>query len=181
VAYAKANPGKISWGTQGFGTSPHLLLELFNLEAGIHILHVPYRGTAPMLTAAVAGEVQIVADPITSSLPHILAGKLRALAVAGTERTAKLPDVPTTAEAGYPKLVAPFWLGVVAPAATPTATIDKLNTAFGESLAPPETRARLATLGAEIKVGTPQDFAKMLAQELALWTSVVKAANITVE
>ena len=88
--------------------------------------------------------------------------------------------MPTTAEAGYPKLVAPFWLGVVAPAATPTAIIDKLNAAFGESL-PRRRRARLATLGAEIKVGTPQDFGKMLAQELALWTSVVKAANITVE
>jgi len=181
VAYAKANPGKISWGSQGFGTSPHLFAELLKLEAGINILHVPYRGTAPMLTAAIAGEVQMVADPITSSLPHIQSGRLRPLAVAGTERTAKLPDVPTTAEAGYPKLVAPFWLGVVAPAGTPAATIDKLNTAFGESLAPPETRARLATLGAEIKVGTPQDFGKMLAQELALWTGVVKAANITVE
>ncbi len=91
VAYAKANPGKISWGTQGFGTSPHLLLELFNLEAGIHILHVPYRGTAPMLTAAVAGEVQMVGDPMTSSLPHIQSGKLRPLAIPGSERSSKLP------------------------------------------------------------------------------------------
>ena len=97
VAYAKANPGKISWGSQGFGTSPHLFAELLKLEAGINILHVPYRGTAPMLTAAVAGEVQMVADPITSSLPHIQSGRLRPLAVAGTERTVKLPDVPTTA------------------------------------------------------------------------------------
>src|SRR5689334_1958515 len=181
VAYAKANPGKISWGSQGFGTSPHLFAEMLKLDAGINILHVPYRGTAPMLTAAVAGEVQIVADPITSSLPHIQAGKLRALAVAGTERTAKLPDVPTTAEAGYPRLVAPFWLGVVAPAGTPTVVIDKLNAAFREALTQPETRARLAALGADIKVGTPQAFAKMLADELALWTGVVKAAHITVE
>jgi tripartite-type tricarboxylate transporter receptor subunit TctC len=181
VAYAKANPGKISWGSQGFGTSPHLFAEMLKLDTGINILHVPYRGTAPMLTAAVAGEVQIVADPITSSLPHIQSGRLRALAVAGTERTRQLPDVPTTAEAGYPKLVAPFWLGVVAPAGTPTAVIDKLNKAFGESLAQPETRARLAALGADIKTGTPQAFAKMLADELALWTSVVKAAHITVE
>jgi tripartite-type tricarboxylate transporter receptor subunit TctC len=181
VAYAKSNPGKVSWGTQGFGTSPHLLLELFKLEAGINILHVPYRGTAPMLAAAVAGEVQMVGDPMTSSLPHIQSGRLRPLAIAGIERSSQLPDVPTTREAGYPKLDAPFWLGVVAPAGTPTATIDKLNAAFGESLAPPEIRARLATLGAETKVGTPQDFGKMLAQELALWTSVVKAANITVE
>jgi tripartite-type tricarboxylate transporter receptor subunit TctC len=181
VAYAKANPGKISWGTQGFGTSPHLLLELLKLEAGIDIVHVPYRGTAPMLAAAVAGQVQMVADPMTSSLPHIQAGRLRPLAIAGRERSSKLPDVPTTREAGYPKFDAPFWLGVVAPAATPTAVIDKLNAALGQSLSSPETRTRLAALGAEIKTGTPQDFEKMLAQELALWTSVVRAANITVE
>jgi len=181
VTYAKANPGKLSWGTQGFGTSPHLLLELLKLEAGINILHVPYRGTAPMLAAAVAGEVQMVADPMTSSLPHIQSGKLRPLAIAGHERSRQVPDVPTTREAGYPKFNAPFWLGVVAPAATPVAVIDKLNAAFRESLSPPEMRSRLAALSAEIKIGTPQDFGKMLAEELALWTGVVKAANLTVE
>ena len=181
VAYAKANPGKISWGSQGFGVAPHLLLELFKLEAGINIVHVPYRGTAPMLAAIIAGEVQMVADPMTTSLPHIQSGKLRPLAIAGSERSPKLPDVPTTAEAGYPKLNAPFWLGVVAPAGTPPAIIDKLNAAFRESLAPAETRARLAALGADIKIGTPNEFGKMLADELALWTAVVKAANIKVE
>jgi tripartite-type tricarboxylate transporter receptor subunit TctC len=181
VAYAKANPGKISWGTQGFGTSPHLLLELFKLDAGIDIVHVPYRGTAPMLAAAVAGQVQMVADPMTSSLPHIHAGRLRPLAIPGRERSSKLPDVPTAQEVGYPKFVAPFWVGVVAPAGTPTAIIDKLNAALSQTLSPPEMHQRFAALGAEIKTGTPQDFGKMLAQELALWTSVVKAANITVE
>jgi tripartite-type tricarboxylate transporter receptor subunit TctC len=181
VAYAKANPGKVSWGTQGFGVAPHLLLEMFKLEAGINVVHVPYRGTAPMLSAVVAGEVQAVADPMTTSLPHIQSGKLRALAIAGSERSPKLPDVPTTKEAGYPKLDAPFWLGVVAPAGTPPDIINKLNAAFRESMAPAETRARLATLGAEIKIGTPEEFGKMLASELAQWTAVVKAANIKVE
>jgi tripartite-type tricarboxylate transporter receptor subunit TctC len=181
VAYAKANPGKISWGSQGFGTAPHLLAEMFKLETGVNIVHVPYRGTAPLLAAAVAGEVQIIADPATSSLPHIQSGNLRALAIAGAERFSKLPDVPTTAEAGYPKLQAPFWLGVVAPAGTPAAIIDKLNAAFRDSLAQPQTRARLATLGAEIKIGTPAEFGKLLANELAQWTAVVKAANIKVE
>ena len=155
VAYAKANPGKVSWGSQGFGVAPHLLLELFKLEAGVNIVHVPYRGTAPMLAAIVAGEVQVVADPMTTSLPHIQSGKLRAIAIAGAERTPKLPDVPTAMEAGFPKLQSPFWLGVVAPAGTPPAIIDKLNAAFRESLAPPETRALLAKLGADIKIGTP--------------------------
>ena len=181
VAYAKANPGKISWGSQGFGTAPHLLAEMFKLEAGVKVVHVPYRGTAPMLAAIVAGEVQVVADPMTTILPHIQSGALRALAIAGATRSPKLPDIPTVIEAGYPRLQSPFWLGVVAPAGTPPAIIDKLNAAFRESLAPAETRARLDTLGAEIKIGTPAEFEKMLADELAQWTAVVKTANIKVE
>src|SRR6516225_3381278 len=181
VAYAKANPGKVSWGSQGFGTGPHLLAEMFKLETGVNIVHVPYRGTAPMLAAIVAGEVQVVADPLTTSLPHIESGKLRPLAIAGAERKAKLPDVPTTPEAGFPKLQAPFWLGVVAPAGTPPAIIDKLNAALRESLAPPQTRQLLANLGAEIKIGTPGEFGKQLADELAQWTAIAKAANIRVE
>jgi tripartite-type tricarboxylate transporter receptor subunit TctC len=181
VTYAKANPGKISWGSQGFGTGPHLLAEMFKLEAGVDIVHVPYRGTAPMLAAVVAGDVQIVADPLSTSLPHIESGKLRPLAIAGAERNPKLPDVPTTLELGYPRLQAPFWLGVVAPAGTPGAIIEKLNAALRESLAPRETRELLASLGAEIKIGTPAEFGKLLADELAQWTALVKAAHIRVE
>jgi tripartite-type tricarboxylate transporter receptor subunit TctC len=181
VAYAKANPGKITWGSQGFGTAPHLLAELFKLDAGVNILHVPYRGTAPMLAAIVAGEVQMAADPMTTVLPHIQSGKLRPLAVTNARRSPKLPDVPTVIEADFPKLEATFWLGVVAPAGTPPEIINKLNAAFRESLAPAETRARLDALGAEIKIGTPAEFGKMLADELAKWTAVAKAANIRVE
>ena len=181
VTYAKANPGKVSWGSQGFGVAPHLLIELFKLETGVNVVHVPYRGTAPMLSAVLAGEVQVVADPMTTSLVHIEADKLRAIAIAGAERTPKLPNVPTVVEAGFPKLQSPFWLGVVAPAGTPQPIIDKLNTAFRESLKPAETRALLAKLGADIKIGTPQAFGDMLAKELALWTGVVRDAKITVE
>ena len=181
VAYAKANPGKITWGSQGFGTSPHLLAEMFRLEAGVNIVHVPYRGSAPMLAAILAGEVQMMSDSSITSLPHIQAGKLRPLAVPLTQRFSKLPDVPTTAEAGYPKLLAPFWLGVVAPAGTPPDIIAKLNAAFRDSLTPPDTRARLEALGAEIKIGTAADFGKMIADELARWTAVAKAANIQVD
>jgi tripartite-type tricarboxylate transporter receptor subunit TctC len=181
LAYAKANPGKVSWGSQGFGTAPHLLSELFKLETGANIVHVPYRGTAPMLAAIVAGQVQIVVDPTTTALPQVEAGKLRALAVTSKERFAKLPEVPTVAEAGFPQLENTFWLGVVAPTGTPSEIVGKLNTAFHESLKPAETRARLANLGAEIKVGTPAEFGKVLADELAKWTAVVKAANIKVE
>ena len=181
VAYAKANPGKLSWGSQGFGTAPHLLAELFKLDAGVNILHVPYRGTAPMLAAILANQVQIVADPMTTILPHIQSGKLRPLAVTVAKRSPKLPDVPTVVEAGFPQLVSGFWLGVVAPAGTPQPIIDKLNAAFRESLASAETRALVDKLGAEVKVGTPEEFRKLLADELAKWTAVVKSAKIKVE
>jgi tripartite-type tricarboxylate transporter receptor subunit TctC len=181
VDYAKANPGKITWGSQGFGTAPHLLAELFKLENKINILHVPYRGTAPMLAAVVAGEVQVVADPTTTALPHVESGRLRALAVTSAQRSPKLPNVPTVAEAGSPKLQSTFWLGVVAPAGTPPEIVNKLNAAFRESLAPAETRARLANLSADIAIGTPAEFGKMLDDERALWSEVVKAAHIKVE
>jgi tripartite-type tricarboxylate transporter receptor subunit TctC len=181
VSYAKANPGKLKWGSQGFGTAPHLLAEMFKLEAGVNIVHVPYRGTGPLLNAILAGEVQIIADPSTTSLPYIQAGKLRPIAIASDVHDPKLPDVPTVVQAGFPKLQSPFWLAVVAPARTPRDIIIKLNNAFREALAAPQTRARLDALGAEIKIGTPQDLDQMLAKERAQWTAVVKAANIQAE
>ena len=181
VAYAKVNPGKLKWGSQGFGTAPHLLAEMFKLEAGLNIVHVPYRGTGPLLNAILAGEVQIIADPSTTSLPYIQDGKLRPIAVASNVRDSKLPDVPTVVEAGFPKLQSPFWLAVVAPTGTPREIIMKLNGAFRQALAAPDTRARLDTLGAEVKIGTPEDLDKMLARERAQWTALVKAANIQVE
>ena len=181
VAYAKANPGKLTWGSQGFGTAPHLLQALFKLETGANILHVPYRGTGPLLTAAVAGEVQMLIDPTTTSLPHVLSGNLRPLAVTGTTRIAQLPNVPTVDEAGFPKLQNTFWLGVVAPSGTSPAIINKLNAAFRDALSQPEAKARLANLGAEIKISTPAEFGRFLAEELALWSGVVKAADIKVQ
>ena len=181
IAYAKANPGKISYGSQGFGTGTHLLNELLKIEAGINIVHVPYRGTGPMLAALIAGEVQMAIDPSTTVLPHLQSGKLRPLAVVTNERSPKMPDVPTTAELGYPKINSPFWLGVVAPAGTPPDIIAKLNAAFRESLNDPATRARLDTLGAEIRIDTPETFGKMIENQLALWRDVVAAAGIKAE
>jgi tripartite-type tricarboxylate transporter receptor subunit TctC len=181
ASYAKEHPGKVSWGSQGFGTAPHLLAEMFKIEAKVNIVHVPYRGTAPMLTAALAGEVQMVADPSTTILPHIQSGKLRPIAIAGDKRSPKLPNVPTVIEEGFPKLQSPFWLGVVAPKGTPPAVVKKLNDAFRQALATPETIKRLDTLGAVSKIGTPEDFAKMLHEERTRWTELAKAAHIQVD
>jgi len=181
LAYAKANPRKLSWGLQGFGTGTHLMAELFKLETGLDITLVPYRGTAPMLAAILAGDIQIVIDPATTSLGHAQAGKLRPIMIAGSKRFAKLPDVPTAAEAGFPKLDSPFWLGVVAPTGTPANVITKLNSAFRDALAQPKTRERLAQLGAESKIGTPEEFGALLKKERAFWTDIVEAAKITVK
>jgi tripartite-type tricarboxylate transporter receptor subunit TctC len=178
VSYATANPGKLKWGSQGFGTAPHLLAEMFRLETGTNIIHVPYRGTGPLLNAILAGEVQIIADPSTTSLPYIEAGKLRPIAIAGNVRDPKLPNVPTVVEAGFPKLQSSFWLAVVAPAGTPQDIVIKLNAAFREALDAPQTRARLDTLGAEVKTGSPEDLDNMLAGERAQWSALVRAANI---
>jgi tripartite-type tricarboxylate transporter receptor subunit TctC len=181
VAYAKANPGKIIFGSQGYGTAPHLLTEMLKLETGVNIVHVPYRGTNPAITDLLAGEIQMFTDTSTVVIPQIEAGKLRALAVTTPARSAQLPDVPTTAEAGFPKLRAHFWLGVVAPAGTPADIVSKLNAAFNDSLRAEATRTRLIGLGAEIRTGTPQEFAHMLADELAMWQGVTTAANLKVD
>jgi len=125
--------------------------------------------------------VQVAIDPLTTALPHVLSGRLRPLAIVGPTRSPRLPDVPTTKEAGFPKIDSQFWLGVVAPAGTPPEIIARLNAAFREALAAPEVKERLANLGADIKIGTPEEFREMLAKELALWTQVVKDANIKVE
>ena len=181
VTYAKANPGKLSWGSQGFGTRRTCCSNCSSSKPASTSCTCPIAARRRCSPRILAGEVQIVADPRTTSLPHIQAGKLRPIAIAGDGARPKLPNVPTVVEAGFPKLQSPFWLGVVAPAGTPREIIDKLNAAFRESLAAPETRARLATLGAEIKIGTPEELGKMLAGERAKWSKVVKAANIKME
>jgi len=181
VAYAKANPGKITAGSQGYGTGPHLQLEMMKLDYHLNILHVPYRGSAPAITALLAGEIQLFTDSSTTILPHINSGKARPIAVLTKKRIKPLPDVPTTAEQGYPKLQNDFWLGVVAPGGTPPAIIKKLNAALRDALTAPQTRTQLANYGADVAIDTPEEFGKMLAKELALWTDVAKAAHLQME
>jgi tripartite-type tricarboxylate transporter receptor subunit TctC len=178
VAYAKANPGKVSYASPGFGTQPHLLGEMFARVAGINIVHVPYRGAAPAVTDLLAGQVQMYFENIATLLPHVETGKLRALALGDERRHPQLPEVPTTLEIGFRSLQATYWTGVLAPAGTPTAIVDKLNTAINDTLKSREIVAGLAKLTATPKVGSPKDFAAFMAAETKTWTELIDAAGI---
>jgi tripartite-type tricarboxylate transporter receptor subunit TctC len=181
VAYAKANPGKLDYSTGGSGTIPHLAAELFKQTTGSDIVHVTYKGGGPALIGVVSGEVQMIFDPVATSIPLIEGGKLRALAIAGPTRVAALPDVPTMAEAGYPSLLLGAWTALLAPKGTPQPIIDKLNAALNAALQTEPMKGTLAKIGAEPRGGSPQKLADQLAQEGKRWASVVKALNLKVE
>ena len=181
VIHAKANPGKLSFASPGYGTQPHLLGEMFRLMAGVEIVHIPYRGPAPALTDLLAGQVQMYFESIGLMIPHIEAGKLKAIAVADEARDRQLPDVPTTIESGFPKLQATFWSGILAPAGIPPIIVNRLNAEINTIMRTKEAEAILAKLSARLKVGSPEDFAAFIAAETQKWAPVVKAANIKVE
>jgi tripartite-type tricarboxylate transporter receptor subunit TctC len=177
VQYARANPGKLNYGN-AIGIGPQLVAELFKIKAGTNIIHIPYRGGAPMIADLVAGQIDLTINGKSVLLPHIHAGKLTALAVIGAERWPELPAVPTLVEAGY--LDAPYdtLFGVVAPAGTPAAVIDKLNGAINDGLKSAEMRASLAQLGIEPVVTSPQEFAAIIAQEVPKWAEVVRITGV---
>jgi tripartite-type tricarboxylate transporter receptor subunit TctC len=178
IAYAKANPGKINWASSGHGTSVHLSGELFQAMTGIKLNHVPYRGSAPALTDMISGQVQVMFDNMPPSLPHIKAGKLRALGVTTAMRSDALPDVPTVAET-VPGYEASAWFGMGVPKGTPRAVIDKLNKEVNAALADPKIKARLVELGGiPIEGSTPDDFGKVIAHETDKWAKVIKSANV---
>lgn len=181
VAYAKRNPGTITFGSSGYGTQPHMLGQMLRLMAGIDIIHVPYRGAGQSVTDLLAGQVQMIFETTAILLPHVQAGKLRALAVATETRSPLLPDVPTTAESGYPKLMASFWSGLLAPAGTPAGVVQKLNTTVNEILKSKEAQTGLARLSAEARIGSPQDFAAFIAAEAPRWTAIANETGIKVE
>jgi tripartite-type tricarboxylate transporter receptor subunit TctC len=178
ASYTKANPGRISFASPGFGTQPHLLGEMFKLITGANIVHVPYKGAPPAITDLLAGQVQMYFDTVALFLPYIQAGKLKALAVADDMRSAQLPTVPTTTESGFPTLKATFWVGIVAPIGTPATIVEKLNTSINEFLRRPEVEASLAKFNATPKIGSPQDFAKFWRAETERWTNVITSAGI---
>jgi tripartite-type tricarboxylate transporter receptor subunit TctC len=181
VAYAKANPGKVYFGSPGHGSTPHLVGELFKLQAGIEIVHVPYRGSAQTVTDLLAGQIQMYAESGPTILPLIEAGKLRAIAVTGETRNPNLPGVPTMIESGFPGFVEYFWTGIIAPADIPETIVSKLNAAINDGLKSPEMQASLAKIGLEPAVGSPTEFAALIAAETQRWAAVVKEAGIKVD
>ena len=177
IAYAKANSGKVNMASSGVGTSIHLSGELFKLLTGVNMQHVPYRGSAPMLTDLLAGQVQIAFDNLQPSLPHIKAGTLRALAVTTTTRSEALPDLPTVSDF-VPGYEASTWNGVCAPGNTPAEIVDLLNREINAGLADPNIKARLADMGAWALPGSPADCGKLIADEIEKWGKVIRAGNI---
>lgn len=180
VAYAKANPGKVNMASSGIGTSVHLSGALFMMMTGVDLVHVPYRGSAPALTDLLGGQVQVMFDNLPSSIGHIQAGRLRALAVTTTTRSPALPNVPTVAET-VPGYEASAWFGMGVPKGTPRDIIDKLNRTVNEALADPAMQAKLAELGGALIPGTPEDFGKIIADETEKWSKVVKATGASAE
>jgi tripartite-type tricarboxylate transporter receptor subunit TctC len=180
IAFAKANPGKISMASPGNGTGPHLAGELFKMTTGIDVLHVPYRGSAPALTDLIGGQVQMMFDALPSSIEHIKGGKLRALAVTTATRSEALPEIPTIGEF-VPGYEASAWFGIGAPRATPIEIVDRLNREINVGLAEPRIKARLADLGGTINAGLAADFGKLVADETEKWGKVIRAANIKAE
>jgi tripartite-type tricarboxylate transporter receptor subunit TctC len=180
IAYVKANPDKVNVASSGNGTSIHLSGELFKMMTGLKMTHIPYKGSAPMLTDLLGGQVQVTFDNLPSSIAHIKAGKLRALAVTTAKRSEELPDVPTVAETvpGYEAL---GWYALGAPKNTPAEIVDKLNAATNAALADPKLVARLADLGVEPMPMTPVKFAAFITSETDKWTKVIKSAGVVLE
>ncbi|MBV9560502.1 MAG: tripartite tricarboxylate transporter substrate binding protein [Bradyrhizobium sp.] len=177
ITYAKAHPGKLNMASAGNGTGPHVAGELFKIMAGVDMVHVPYRGSPPALTDLIAGQVQMMFSPQSSSIEYVRGGKLRALAVTTAARSRVLPDVPTVGEfvAGYE---ASGWYGIGAPRRISAEIVDRLNGEINAGLADATLKARFAELGAAVAIGSPSDFARLIAEETEKWGKVIRMANV---
>src|SRR5262245_24966531 len=180
VTYAKANPGKLNYGN-AIGIGPHFTFEMFKIKAGVDIVHIPYRGGAPMISDLIAGQIHMTINGKSVLLQHIQAGKVRALAVTSAKRWTEYPDVPTLQEGGYLDVSYDVLFGVVAPAGTPAPIIAKLNATINEGLRSPETRAALEKLGIEPLITTPEEFGALIAEEAPKWAEAVRRTGIKVE
>jgi tripartite-type tricarboxylate transporter receptor subunit TctC len=180
IAYAKANPGKLNFASAGVGTGIHMSGELFKMMTGVNMVHVPYRGAGNAMTDLIGGQVQLMFDTTQASIPHIKAGKVRALAVTTAGRSQLLPDLPTVGDF-VPSYEASGSFGFGAPRSTPAEIVEKLNREINAVLADPKARARIAELGGEPLSGSPAEYGRLLAEESEKWGKVVRAANIKVE
>jgi len=181
IALAKAQPGKIPYASSGNGTSIHMSGAMFTQMTGVDMIHIPYKGSGPAVTDLLAGQVSLMFDNIPSSLPHIKAGKLRALATTGAKRDPALPDLPTIAEAGVPGYESGVWFGLMAPAGTPKDIIARINAEAVKGTKSPDFVKRMTDLGYNIIAGTPEQMADMIKAEIARWTPIVKASGAKVD
>ncbi len=181
VAQAKARPDKFSYASAGNGTAPHFAAELFKLTAGVQLLGVPYKGSAPAVSDTIGGQTQFMFPSLFTALPHVKAGKLKAMAVAGPKRSALLPDVPTLKEAGVDGVEVQQWYGLFAPAKTPKAIVEKLNKALNQVLADKEIEKRIEDHGADVETSTPEQLGALVKSELAKWKTVVQKARLTAD
>jgi len=177
VALAKAQPGALNYGANT-GSPNHLAIELLDMAKGVKMVHIPYNGAGPVVTDLIAGHIQVASLGFPPALPMVQAGKMRAIAVTGTTRSAMLPDVPTVSESGVPGYSVNSWYGVFAPAGTPASIIARLNREIGAGLKTPEVSKRLVDLGAEVAVTTPEEFQQIVRDEIRKWAKVVKASGI---
>jgi len=181
IAYAKQRPGQLNFASAGIGTSPQMSVELLKSMAGIDMVHIPYKGTSPGVVDLLAGQVTVMTPNVLTALPHIKAGKLRALAVTSAKRSEALPDIPTIAEAGLPGYDSTQWYGVLAPAGTPHEIVARLHAEIVRALRLPDVRERLAADGAEAVGSTPEEFAAFIRSEIEKWAAVAKSAGIRPE
>jgi tripartite-type tricarboxylate transporter receptor subunit TctC len=181
IAYAKANPGKLNYGSSGPGSSPHLATELLMSMAGIQMTHIPYKGIAPAITAQIANEVQMSLTPIAVGMPHARAGKLRALASAGLKRSAAIPDVPTIDESGLPGFEVIAWWGMLAPAKTPRPVVTLLNREVRAVLEIPEVKKSLLDQGMDPAGGTPEEFASLIRADMDKWGDVGRRLGVRLD
>ena len=181
IAYAKANPGKLTYGSQGVGSTAHLSAALLEMLAGIKMVHVPYRGALPALNDVIAGHIDMFFDTLATSVPMHRAAKVKILAVGSAERSPAVPEVPTLAESGLPTFRSVTWFAIVAPPGTPATLAGKVNRDVASALKRPEVAKRLDTLSLEPMIGTPADATNFLAEETRLWGKVISEAGIKVE
>jgi tripartite-type tricarboxylate transporter receptor subunit TctC len=181
IAYAKANPGKLGFGSSGVGGAHHLSGEMLKLRTGIDIVHVPYKGGAPAAADVIAGHLPMMFEMGYAAMPSVKGGKIRALAVTSTKRLPLLPEVPTMAESGLPGFESFNWQGVVVPAGTPRAIVERLNREFNAILAMPEQRDAILATASEPAGGTPEEFGELIRREIPKWAEVIKAAKIQPE